>query len=139
MIGNRYATLYTDAGAVARVLAASLDDLLASTRLYRDVLFRSTMPPELLDSAAGRVAVARSPTMFRTAEGVVLGTEGNGCCPLNCTHVYGYTTLLERLFPDLAKDMRVSDFVRHFDDVSGVSMRWGTGGFAIDGSLASSL
>ena len=27
-----------------------------------------------------------------------MGSEGNGCCPLNCSHVYGYTTLLERLY-----------------------------------------
>ena len=44
-----------------------------------------------------------------------MGTEGNGCCPLNCTHVYGYITLLERLFPDLAMDMAYSNFVRNYD------------------------
>ena len=42
--------------------------------------------------------------MWWTKDGIVMGSEGNGCCPLNCSHVYGYTTLMERLFPDLAKD-----------------------------------
>ena len=66
-----------------------------------------------------------------------MGTEGNGCCPLNCTHVYGYTTLMERLFPSLAKDMRWSDFVRNFDIAQqGCTMRFGEGGWAIDGALA---
>ena len=94
-----------------------------------------------------------------------MGSEGNGCCPLNCSHVYGYTTLMERLYPALAKDsapaptnlactpppgverrwelpsprgaVRLSDFVRNFDPSIGVTMRFGTSGFAIDGALAS--
>ena len=55
------------------------------------------------------------------------------------THVYGYTTLIERLFPDLAKDMRHSDFVKNYakgTDAGGCTMRFGTGGWAIDGALA---
>ena len=80
-----------------------------------------------------------SGTMWRCLDGTVMGTEGNGCCPLNCTHVYGYTTLMERLFPDLAKDMRHSDFVRNYangTETGGCTMRFGSGGWAIDGALA---
>ena len=50
-----------------------------------------------------------------------MGTEGNGCCPLNCSHVYGYTMLLERLFPELAKDMLETNFQRCFDPKVGVT------------------
>jgi hypothetical protein len=28
--------------------------------------------------------------MWWTKSGIVMGTEGNGCCPLNCTHVERY-------------------------------------------------
>ena len=98
---------------------------------------RSTVPPDLLDSAAGRLAVMRSATMWWTKAGIVLGCEGNGCCPLNCSHVYGYTTLLERLYPELGQDMQFSAFVRTYDPKQhGCTMRYG-GGWAIDGSLAS--
>lgn len=38
---------------------------------------------------------------------------------------------------DLAKDMRTSDFITNFVKGQGVSMRYGAGGFAIDGSHAS--
>jgi len=97
----------------------------------------STIPPDLLDSAAGRVATMNSVTIFACEDGTVLGTEGNGCCPVNCTHVYGYTTLMERLFPTLAKNLRTSCFVRNFDLAQGgCVMRFGTGGWAIDGALA---
>ena len=58
------------------------------------------------------------------------------CCPLNCTHVYGYATLMERLFPEIVEDMRVSDFVRNYDaEAGGCTMRFGCGGWALDGAL----
>lgn len=51
--------------------------------------------------------------------------------------MYGYTTLLERLYPqDVAQDMLYSNFVRNFDHDNGCSMRFGAFGYAIDGSLA---
>ena len=137
VLGNRYAAWFADAGAVADYTIGQLTYLLQTTRLYRDTMFATTMPPELLDSAAGRAAVMRCGTMWWTRDGTVMGTEGNGCCPLNCTHVYGYTTLMERLYPDVAKDMRISDFVRNYDDAAGgCTMRFGRGGWAIDGAFA---
>lgn len=145
-LGNYYSTHWfpDSAQQVVEYVANRLSYLVDTTRLYRDVLYRSSLPPELLECAAGRVSVLRSPTMWYTADGIVMGSEGNGCCPLNCTHVYGYTTLMERLFPTLAQDMRKSDFVRTYDALGhssaycgGVPMRYGTGGWAIDGALAS--
>ena len=115
MLGNNYNNWFADATAAADYTSANIASLTTVTRLYRNTMFSSTIPPGLLDSAAGRAAVMRSPTMWWSEAGIVLGCEGNGCCPLNCTHVYGYTTLMERLFPDLAKDMRISDFVRNYD------------------------
>lgn len=137
VLGNFYSTWFSDASVVARYVQDNMSRLLSTTRTYRDIMFRTTLPPNLLDTAAGRVAVMRSGTMWRNKDGTVMGTEGNGCCPLNCTHVYGYTTLMERLFPDVAKNMRESDFIRNFDlKAGGCSMRFGTGGWAIDGALA---
>ena len=102
-LGNRYNTWFKDATAVSGYMIQNFAPLRDATRLYRDTMFGSTVPAPLLDSAAGRVAHMRCPTMWWTEDGIVMGTEGNGCCPLNCSHVYGYTTLMERLFPDLAK------------------------------------
>ena len=139
ILGNMYGNWFKNATDAAQYLHSNSADLLATTRLYVDTLFGSTMPPCLLDSAAGRVAVARSPTMWVCKDGTVMGCEGNRCCPLNCSHVYGYTMLVERLFPSLARSMVHSNFVRNFDPVKGVSMRFGIGGFALDGALASVL
>jgi uncharacterized protein (DUF608 family) len=139
VLGNRYSSWFADAAAAAAYVAepAQMAYLLGTTRLYRDAIFSTTIPPCLLDSAAGRVAHLRCPTMWWCADGTVMGSEGNGCCPLNCTHVYGYTTLMERLYPNIAKNMRESDFIRNFNPAQGgCTMRFGTGGWAIDGAFA---
>lgn len=136
VLGNNYANWFADAADVAKSLVADAPRLLSMTRAYRDALYGSTMPWQFVETAGGRAACARSPTMWWTKAGVVLGNEGNQCCPLNCSHVYGYTTMLERLWPELAKDMRVTDFVRCYN--KGVTMRYGSG-FAIDGALAGVL
>ena len=135
ILGNYYDNLYSDAAAVATGVHTQIDYLRGTTRQYTEALFGSTVPPDLLDSAAGRLAVARSATMWWTKAGIVLGCEGNGCCPLNCSHVYGYTTLLERLYPDLGKDMAYSSFVRTYNPAVGAPMRYGSS-WAIDGALA---
>ena len=131
-----YQNWFTDASDVASQYAAAPASLIATTREFRDIMYSSSVPWQFTETAAGRLACMRSPTMWWTKEGFVLGNEGNQCCPLNCSHVYGYVTLLEKLYPDLAKDMRVSDFIRNYDPTNGCSMRFGSGGFAIDGSLA---
>jgi hypothetical protein len=134
--GNYYSNLFSDAPDVLSKAHARAAVLRGATRSYVEALFGSTIPPALLDSAASRLAVMRSPTMWQSRGGVVLGTEGNGCCPLNCTHVYGYTTLLERLYPDLAQDMCITNFVRTYNQSQGgVTMRFGSQ-WAIDGALA---
>lgn len=133
---NQYANWFSDARDVVKQFHSVSGELIDTTHSYVNALYGSTIPWEVLESAAGRVACMRTPTMFWIKDDVVLGNEGNECCPLNCSHVYGYTTLLERLFPSVAKNMRTSDFVRNFDPTNGCTMRFGVGGFAIDGSLA---
>eukprot|EP01063_Lacrimia_lanifica_P028465 TRINITY_DN4158_c0_g1_i2.p1 TRINITY_DN4158_c0_g1~~TRINITY_DN4158_c0_g1_i2.p1 ORF type:complete len:848 (+),score=329.88 TRINITY_DN4158_c0_g1_i2:177-2720(+) len=135
-IGNRYGVWYSDAKAVATALRGNLSYLLAATRAYRDAVYGSTIPENFVMSAAGRASIVGSTSMWWSRDGIILGWEGNHCCPLNCSHVYGYGVLLERLFPEVAKDMLFSWFSRTYDPATGVTMRYGHNGFAIDGALA---
>ena len=95
-LGNMYNNWFADAVDVCKQFATNQAALCTTTRKYRDTMYATSIPWSFLETAAGRLACMRSPTMFWTEKGVVLGNEGNNCCPLNCTHVYGYTTLLER-------------------------------------------
>ena len=94
ILGNYYNNSFSSAEDVVRKIAPRLDPLRNTTRRYVEILFGSTLPPQIVDSAAGRLAVMRSPTMFRSEAGVVLGSEGNGCCPLNCTLYTPFDTLV---------------------------------------------
>eukprot|EP01045_Picozoa_sp_COSAG04_P001487 COSAG04_NODE_50_length_31170_cov_2.965080_18_plen_116_part_00 len=85
-LGNHYNNRFSSAKDVVSKVSPRLDQLRSTTRRYVEILFGSTIPPPIVESAAGRLAVMRSPTMFWSEAGVVLGTEGNGCCPLNCAH-----------------------------------------------------
>jgi len=136
-LGAKYETWYANASAVASGLVSKLADLAPATRTFIDAVYSTSIPPNFIISAAGRASLTGCPTMFWTQAGIIHGYEGNHCCPLNCSHVYGYGILLERLYPEAARDMMYSAFQRTFKSPSGCSMRYGTGGWAIDGALAS--
>jgi len=90
-LGNEYNNHYKNATDVISYFESSNTTLIDLTRTYVNAAYSSTIPPTILQSAFGRVAVLRSPTMWICEDGTTLGCEGNACCPLNCTHVYGYT------------------------------------------------
>ena len=56
IMGNYYDNLFSDAKAVAAGVHQRIEYLRGTTRTYRDAVFGSTIPPDLLDSAAGRLA-----------------------------------------------------------------------------------
>lgn len=110
--GNYYATRFADAGAVADYLADHLAALWARTRLYHGTLYQSNLPEVFLDAISSQVTVLRSQTCWRAASGYFAGYEGcYGCCPLNCTHVWNYAQTHARLFPEIDRNMRVSDLL----------------------------
>ena len=64
ILGNYYGNLFGNARDVAVSVHRCIEYLRGATRAYVDALYGSTIPPNLLDSAAGRLAVMRSPTMW---------------------------------------------------------------------------
>ena len=100
-IGNQYNNWFDSALAVVEYVRDHLDRLAEQTQLYRDRFFGSTLPWELLESVAGPVSTIRTPTCLWNEDGRFHGFEGchgastrhgalEGCCPLNCTHVWNY-------------------------------------------------
>ena len=112
--GNLYSRRWPDAAAVAGYLAKNLDALWQRTQLYHATLYQSNLPEEFLDAMASQSVILRGPTCFWSEDGYFGGFEGSyGCCPLNCTHVWNYAQSHARLFPDVGRNMRISNFITY--------------------------
>ncbi|GAA0263434.1 GH116 family glycosyl-hydrolase [Cryptosporangium japonicum] len=116
-LGTHYATRF---GGVLDVLDHYRANPVAS-RAWADAVGTLAEPLAELISAQG--TLVRSPTIFRTEDGVVHGFEGGlgastrnfngdvgGSCPVDCNHVYNYEQALSRLFPQLGATMRDTEW-----------------------------
>lgn len=118
LVGNMYANWYADATMVAREVMSNLGGLRKRTAAYRRAMFDTTLPQYFIDAVAANVSIIRSPTCFRAKDGTFFGfegcrPEGNGCCPMNCNHVWNYEQTLAKLWPALERDMRKTELRYH--------------------------
>lgn len=129
VVGNHYATRFTDAADVVRRLVPRLAGHERRTRAYVEAVTSSSLPPAVQDAVLSNAAVLKSPTCFRIADGTFLAWEGgnpdHGSCHGSCTHVWNYQYALEQLFPDLAWTMREVEFVHALDERGLMSFRAG--------------
>jgi non-lysosomal glucosylceramidase len=122
-LGNAYATRFADALDVTEYVIQRRQSLEETARKWSECIYRSTLPDWLAELLAVQGTLMRSPTTFWTADGRFYGFEGSlgastamwngnfgGSCPLNCTHVWNYEMALSRLFPELERSMRETDF-----------------------------
>ncbi len=110
--GNLYATRFTDALAVARYVDTNLPALYGRTAQYHDTVYQSNLPAEWLDAMTSQSVIFRGPTCWWAADSYFAGYEGSyTSCPLNCTHVWNYAQAHARLFPEVGRNMRVSDLL----------------------------
>jgi uncharacterized protein (DUF608 family) len=111
---NYYAVLFKDSFDSARYGLENWDRLEAESRRFRDALFSSSLPEEVLDAAAANISVLKSPTVWRLEDGTFYGWEGcgtdQGSCEGSCTHVWNYACALPFLFPALERSMREADY-----------------------------
>ena len=133
-IGNQYSNWFSSALAVVEYVRDNRDRLCEQTRLFRDSLFQTTLPWQLVESAAAPVSTIRSPTCLWTEDGRFHGFEGchgastshgalEGCCPLNCTHVWNYEMAVAKLFPDLEQSMRATDLIEQISPEGAIPHR----------------
>ncbi len=113
---NYYAGVYADSTQSARYALAEWQRLYGETLRFKEALFASTLPVEVLDAVSANISVLKSPTCLRLEDGSFYGFEGchqaGGCCEGSCTHVWNYAYALPFLFPALERSMRDLDF-RH--------------------------
>lgn len=122
--GNHYCQVFRDALAAARYVTTHLKPLTGRTFLYQRTLYESNVPEEFLDAMSSQSVILRGPTCWRSAEGYFGAYEGAyRCCPLNCTHVWNYAQTHARLFPDIGRNMRVSNFITYLHEDGETSHR----------------
>ncbi len=124
---NYYATRFPDAAATARYALTHWERLEAETRLFRDTLFSSSLPPQVLDAVSANLSILKSPTCLRLEDGSFYAWEGchaeAGCCEGSCTHVWNYAYALPFLFPALERSLRELDYGYNLRPDGGMAFR----------------
>ena len=122
-----YSTIWKDAREVALYVEREYDSLRARTVTFQQALFSSTLPPYVLDAVSANLAILKSPTVLRQANGNLWGWEGcfpdNGCCHGSCTHVWNYAQALPHLYPQLERTLRDLELGRSMDERGHVTFR----------------
>jgi uncharacterized protein (DUF608 family) len=122
-LGNAYAARFAGVEEVLQHVVANVQSLREASASWPATLFDSTLPAWMAEALALQAVPLCSPTSFRTESGAFFGFEGGngastamlgktygGSCPLNCSHVWNYEQALSRLFPDLERSMRETEF-----------------------------
>lgn len=109
-----YAGRFKDIGEVVRFWGASYDDLRARSARFRDCFYDTTLPDVVVEAIAANLTILKSPTVLRQKDGRLWCFEGcsdgQGCCPGSCTHVWNYAQAIPHLFPDLERTLRETEF-----------------------------
>ncbi len=126
-LGNYYATRFADAWEVAEHVVSNLADLERRTDSFLGAVQNSTLPWYVVDAALSNLSTLRTATCMQTADGEFHAFEGcsddQGCCPLDCTHVWNYEQATAFLFPTIAHSLRRTEFLRNLADDGGMGFR----------------
>lgn len=115
-----YASRFESVDAVDACFRKNYAFLRGESEVFRDCLFDSTMPPEVVDAVSANLSIFKSPTMLRQADGRMWLWEGcldeEGSCYGSCTHVWNYAHAMAHLFPSCERTLRDTEFFENQDD-----------------------
>jgi len=124
---NYYATQWADSAATGMDAFQRWQTLEAQTFAFRDSVFDSSLPPEIIDAVSGTLGILRSATLIRLEGGEIWGWEGQhiheGSCEGSCTHVWNYQQALANLFPALERTLRETEFTYNQLPSGGLTFR----------------
>jgi len=115
-----YAERFADIEEVARYWRDNYAELRTRTLAFSDCFYDTTLPAEVVEAVAANLAILKSPTVLRQADGRLWCFEGCcdgvGCCHGSCTHVWNYAQAVPHLFPELERSLRQTEFNECQDD-----------------------
>ncbi|MGE5644636.1 MAG: GH116 family glycosyl hydrolase [Acidobacteriota bacterium] len=124
---NAYGARWHSAWEPAVYLLKNLPSLRRRSERYRDALYSSSLPPAVVDAVSSQASILRTNTILVGENNVVMAFEGcgdhEGCCPMNCTHVFNYEQALAHLYPSLERSMRELDFLVNMRPDGSMSFR----------------
>jgi non-lysosomal glucosylceramidase len=124
---NYYATQWSGSAASGTDAFKRWELLETQTVSFRDSLFGSSLPPEIVDAVNGTLGILRSATVIRLEGGELWGWEGQhpgeGSCEGSCTHVWNYQQTLANLFPGLERSLRETEFTYNQLPSGGLTFR----------------
>lgn len=122
-----YAGQWIDARDVLEYVRDHYPNLRGRTQAFHDALFASSLPAYVLDAVSANLAILKSPTVLRQANGNLWAWEGCfsdcGCCHGSCTHVWNYAQAIPHLFPALERTLREQELERSMDARGHISFR----------------
>jgi hypothetical protein len=124
---NYYATQWADSAVSGSEAFRRWEQLEAGTVAFRDSLFGSSLPPEIIDAVSGTLGILRTATVIRLEGGEMWAWEGQhereGSCEGSCTHVWNYQQALSNLFPALERTLRETEFAYNQLPTGGLTFR----------------
>ena len=122
-----YASQWNDAREIALYIEEHYASLRARTVAFKEALFSSTLPVQVLDAVSANLAILKSPTVLRMESGDLWGWEGcfpdAGCCHGSCTHVWNYAQAFAHLFPQLERTLRKLELEYSMEENGHVTFR----------------
>jgi len=110
-----YASRFESVDAVMAYWKENYATLLAKSRTFNEKLFTANVPEVIKDAVAANLSILKSPTVMRQADGRFWGWEGCqdfiGSCHGTCTHVWNYAQAVCKIFPDLERSLRDTEFL----------------------------
>ncbi|MGJ8680530.1 GH116 family glycosyl-hydrolase [Paraglaciecola sp.] len=139
---RHYASRFEDAADVSDQLISNLAKLENQTRLWQETWYDSTLPYWFLDRTFLNISILASGTSHILEGNRFYGYEGGYQGTGTCTHVWGYSKALGRLFPELEINLREkTDLVPQSEggammDNGVIKFRWMENDGAVDGQAA---
>ncbi len=126
-LANEYGARWNSAWEPAAKALRELKPLRERSARYRDTLHSSTLPAPVIDAVSSQASILRTNTLMVLEGKRTLAFEGcndqDGCCPMNCTHVYNYEQALAHLYPDVERSMRETDYLVNMRPDGSMSFR----------------
>ena len=124
---NYYGTRFQSAWEVGRHTASRLKELEGNTRTFDEVFYSTSLPGYVLEAVSSQAAIIRTNTCMLLEGKEFFAFEGcddnEGCCPMNCTHVWNYEQALAFLYPELERSMRHTDFTHNMRSDDSMAFR----------------